>query len=625
MAEFDTTKIDSQYYGMRPVQGVVTPAAAYADPNSLGGIAELAEVGLDIGDKYNTVRVGEQAEEAAMDLADQYYQGSTGQFEQGVDAGNQRLVTSYNAGVVNPYEFKTRMQVEAQRQISMNPSKADIITAKMKDVFERTGVADRLAMDEELYKAEMERIQKERDARDKILIEKANLDISAMDEDERNIRFFEYQATERAILEYDQSEKLEAGERKQVARDTVAEMRRNGTFRKEKEIIITNLTRKLEAINRDPNRDDQSKLDAYIREMQNARSKFNSFYGELSAIEAEDKEVANLFANIKLEFDALEKQFADEFSQESITKAINNTASRAKAEIDIASYKDPIVQNEKVYDSLLKMQQTVQILRDEIEKRNPDDKEIILKQIDQIQERSVGILLGDLSNKDKNDIFGNEAGKRFTNYLETNMEQIKEEAKEQGMPVYEYNILKAKEEWIASQKSSVRFNELDEKYRKFALSPATNVIYDKDAPKEFTEIDGKNLEFYKNAITYYMLNTYKGNIPSMVGKTSDGLLYAAGDDTDLSRTFANDLERINNYVKTVARMNNVEPIDVAEKIYREEFPFLSLTGQEMPEIVMPTNYEEWKALKPGTQFMLPNGRIGTKKAKEEGAKLGKPR
>jgi len=625
MAEFDTTKIDSQYYGMRPVQGVVTPAAAYADPNSLGGIAELAEVGLDIGDKYNTVRVGEQAEEAAMDLADQYYQGSTGQFEQGVDAGNQRLVTSYNAGVVNPYEFKTRMQVEAQRQISMNPSKADIITAKMKDVFERTGVADRLAMDEELYKAEMERIQKERDARDKILIEKANLDISAMDEDERNIRFFEYQATERAILEYDQSEKLEAGERKQVARDTVAEMRRNGTFRKEKEIIITNLTRKLEAINRDPNRDDQSKLDAYIREMQNARSKFNSFYGELSAIEAEDKEVANLFANIKLEFDALEKQFADEFSQESITKAINNTASRAKAEIDIASYKDPIVQNEKVYDSLLKMQQTVQILRDEIEKRNPDDKEIILKQIDQIQERSVGILLGDLSNKDKNDIFGNEAGKRFTNYLETNMEQIKEEAKEQGMPVYEYNILKAKEEWIASQKSSVRFNELDEKYRKFALSPATNVIYDKDAPKEFTEIDGKNLEFYKNAITYYMLNTYKGNIPSMVGKTSDGLLYAAGDDTDLSRTFANDLERINNYVKTVARMNNVEPIDVAEKIYREEFPFLSLTGQEMPEIVMPTNYEEWKALKPGTQFMLPNGRIGTKKATEEGAKLGKPR
>ena len=625
MAEFDTTKIDSQYYGIRPTQGVVMPEAAYADPNSLGGIAELAEVGLDIGDKYNTVRVGEQAEEAAMDLADQYYQGSTGQFEQGVDAGNQRLVTSYNAGVVNPYEFKTRMQVEAQRQISMNPSKADIITAKMKDVFERTGVADRLAMDEELYKAEMERIQKERDARDKILIEKANLDISDMDEDKRNIRFFEYQATERAILEYDQSEKLEAGERKQVARDTVAEMRRNGTFRKEKEIIITNLTRKLEAINRDPNRDDQSKLDAYIREMQNARSKFNSFYGELSAIEAEDKEVANLFANIKLEFDALEKQFADEFSQESITKAINNTASRAKAEIDIASYKDPIVQNEKVYDSLLKMQQTVQILRDEIEKRNPDDKEIILKQIDQIQERSVGILLGDLSNKDKNDIFGNEAGKRFTNYLETNMEQIKEEAKEQGMPVYEYNILKAKEEWIASQKSSVRFNELDEKYRKFALSPATNVIYDKDAPKEFTEIDGKNLEFYKNAITYYMLNTYKGNIPSMVGKTSDGLLYAAGDDTDLSRTFANDLERINNYVKTVARMNNVEPIDVAEKIYREEFPFLSLTGQEMPEIVMPTNYEEWKALKPGTQFMLPNGRIGTKKATEEGAKLGKPR
>ena len=620
---FDTTQQQSEYYGIRPTQGVVTPREAYT--STAGMVAEGLESAIDIADNYNTLKVGEEAEQSAMDLADQYYQQSTGQFEQSIDAGNQRLVTSYNAGVVNPYEFKTRMQAEAQRQIAMNPSKADVITSRMKDVFERTGVADRLSMDEELYKAEMERIQKERDKRDKILIENAKLDISNMDEDERNIRFFDYQATERSILEYDQSEKLEKGERKQIARDRMAEMRRTGTFRKEKEIIITSLTRKLEAINRDPNRNDQAKLDAYIREMQNARSRFLSFYGDLSAIEAEDKEVANLFANVKLEFDALEKQFADEFSQESITKAINNTASRAKAEIDIASYKDPIVQNEKVYDSLLKMQQTIQLLREDIKNRSPEDAKKILKQIDAIQERSVGILLGDLSNKDKNDIFDNKAGKDFSNYIETNMEQIKAEAKEQGMPVYEYNVLKAKEEWIASQKSSKRFNELDEKYRRFANSPATNVIYDKDAPKDFVEADNKNLEFYRDATTYYMLNTYKDNIPSMVGKTSDGLLYAVGDNTDLSRTFANDLERINNYVKTVARMNNVDPIDVAEKIYREEFPFLSLTGQEMPELVMPTSLEEWKALKPGTQYMLPNGRIGTKKATEEGVKLGKPR
>ena len=106
MAEFDTTKTESQYYGIRPTQGVVTPEAAYYDPNSLGGIAELVETGLDIGDKYNTIRVGEEAEATAMELADQYYQQSTGQFEQGVDAGNQRLVNTYMAGVVNPYEFK---------------------------------------------------------------------------------------------------------------------------------------------------------------------------------------------------------------------------------------------------------------------------------------------------------------------------------------------------------------------------------------------------------------------------------------------------------------------------------------------------------------------------------------
>ena len=69
MAEFDTSKTESQYYGIRPTQGVVTPEAAYYDPNSIGSIAELVETGLDIGDKYNTVRVGDEAEAAAMELA----------------------------------------------------------------------------------------------------------------------------------------------------------------------------------------------------------------------------------------------------------------------------------------------------------------------------------------------------------------------------------------------------------------------------------------------------------------------------------------------------------------------------------------------------------------------------
>ena len=86
----------------------------------------------------------------------------------------------------------------------------------------------------------------------------------------------------------------------------------------------------------------------------------------------------------------------------------------------------------------------------------------------------------------------------------------------------------------------------------------------------------------------------------------------------LAQTFANDLERINNFITVVAKMNNVEPSTVAEKILNEEFPSIAGKGSE---IVQVNSQQEWKALKPGTRFMLPNGQIGTKQAGVD--KIGK--
>jgi len=616
MAEFDTTKTESQYYGIRPTQGVVTPEAAYYDPNSIGGIAELVEGGLDIGDKYNTIRVGEEAEATAMELADQYYQQSTGQFEQGVDVGNQRLVNTYMAGVVNPYEFKTRIETLAQQQINMNPSKADVITSKMKDVFERTGVANRLALDEEMYKAEMERIAKEKQNRDKILMDKAGIDITNMPEEEKQVRFFEYQLKEEQIKIYEQDQKLNEGERKQIARDKVAEMVRKGTFREEKDVIITSLTRELEAINRDPKLNDQTKRDRFKRAMQNANKRFLAFYGDLSAVESDNPEVKNLFANVKAEFEFLSKEFENEFTQESITKALQNTASRAKAEIDLEYYESDFGKNEKLRDAVFKEVQALTLIKEQLKDADPELAKSLLEKADKILEQLPGILQNDISKKDRDAIFDNEVGEKYTNYIKSNIQQIKEEAKAAGIDPVVYNVLKQEQDWISSKKSEVRFNKLDTELEQLAMSPVSNILL--DGPSDYKESLNKNLEFYKSGINYYMLNTYD-EIPNKVGMTKDGMLVSKmTDNSMLAQTFANDLERINNFITVVAKMNNVEPSTVAEKILNEEFPSIAGKGSE---IVQVNSQQEWKALKPGTRFMLPNGQIGTKQAGVD--KIGK--
>lgn len=614
MAEFDTTKTQSEYYGIRPTQGVVTPEAAYYDPNSLGGIAELVETGIDIGDKYQTVRAGEEAEQAAYDLADQYYQQSTGDLEQGIDAGNQRLVNTYMAGAVNPYEFKTRIEAEAQRQIAMTPSKADVITAKMKDVFERTGLSSRLAMDEELYKAEMERVQKEREARDKILVEKAKLDISDMDEEERNIQFFMHQQTEAKIKAYEDDAKLNEGERKQRARDTLAELKRKGDFREEKNVVITSLTRELEAINRDPKLNDTQKRDKFKRAMQKANSRILDFYGDLQAIEADNPEVKNLFANVKLEFEFLAKEFENEFTQESITKALQNTTSRAKAKIDLDYYESEFGKNEQQIDAMLKNVQAITAIREQIKlSQDSEERKRLMNHLDKILEKLPALLSNDVSKKDRDDMFNNDAGSKYTDYIKGNIEQIKTEAKEAGIPAMEYNVLKQEQDWIASRKSTDRFNKLDKEFENLAMSPVADKLL--DGPADYKESLNKNLDFYKSAINYYMLTTYD-DIPNQVAMTKDGMLVSSMEDTtDLAKTFANDLERINNFITVVAKMNKVEPIEIAEKILNEEFPSISGKG---PAIVQVNSQQEWKDLKPGTRFMLPNGQIGTK-----GGKVGK--
>jgi len=609
MAEFDTTKIDSQYYGMRPVQGVVTPAAAYADPNSIGGLAELAEVGLDIGDKYNTVRVGAEAEQSAMDLADQYYQQSTGDFDQGIDAGNQRLVSSYKAGAVNPYEFKTRMQAEAQRQINLNPSKADVITAKMKQVFERTGITDRLAMDEAALEAEQKRIDEYRKARDKFLREERGIEPFSMPEEEVEMIYAQEMVDQQKYKALQNTNNMSKEEVKAFGNEVFDDMLSKGDFRESKRIIITGLTDELRGINDDPNLEDQIKIRRSQDAIATAKRRIRNIYGALDAIRKDNELVDQFFKNTDADFAALEVQFTGDFTGEDIKTRISNKAATAESEYKLEFLQSPEGKNQykiKFFNQQLDLY-TKQL---QLFPEGPN-RQAIIKSIQDTHRKLQGLLFGEeLSAEDKGFIDNSED---YFNYLKSDLENL---AKENGIdidkvPQTVVNALTKEQQHISSKSSQDKFAHLDKSFYHMSMMDDKRLreMMSNNKSKYRKEVSG-NLAFYKSAINFYMLDTYEDLKGQLIVDKEQGRLYS---DDPLVNV---DLDRVNNYIAIMAKINNKDPKDMMDQVLKRDFPVLGFGGDQT-RIVRVNDLVEWNNLEPGTKYMLPNGQVGIKENQNE--------
>jgi len=609
MAEFDTTKIDSQYYGMRPVQGVVTPAAAYADPNSIGGLAELAEVGLDIGDKYNTVRVGAEAEQSAMDLADQYYQQSTGDFDQGIDAGNQRLVSSYKAGAVNPYEFKTRMQAEAQRQINLNPSKADVITAKMKQVFERTGITDRLAMDEAALEAEQKRIDEYRKARDKFLREERGIEPFSMPEEEVEMIYAQEMVDQQKYKALQNTNNMSKEEVKAFGNEVFDDMLSKGDFRESKRIIITGLTDELRGINDDPNLEDQIKIRRSQDAIATAKRRIRNIYGALDAIRKDNELVDQFFKNTDADFAALEVQFTGDFTGEDIKTRISNKAATAESEYKLEFLQSPEGKNQykiKFFNQQLDLY-TKQL---QLFPEGPN-RQAIIKSIQDTHRKLQGLLFGEeLSAEDKGFIDNSED---YFNYLKSDLENL---AKENGIdidkvPQTVVNALTKEQQHISSKSSQDKFAHLDKSFYHMSMMDDKRLreMMSNNKSKYRKEVSG-NLAFYKSAINFYMLDTYEDLKGQLIVDKEQGRLYS---DDPLVNV---DLDRVNNYIAIMAKINNKDPKDMMDQVLKRDFPVLGFGGDQT-RIVRVNDLMEWNNLQPGTKYMLPNGQVGIKENQNE--------
>jgi len=168
---FDTTKIKQNAPGLT----YATPQSMPAKYNTLGGVAQVAKEGIDMAVAYKDDKVNTEAEDAANELTDEYFEGSETyendleqrklrlESELETDAGNSEIISELNEldnklalskdqGQIGPGEQRYRMMSKAQELTSKYPAYQAEIAAKMNSVFAATGLNDILAADSALLK-----------------------------------------------------------------------------------------------------------------------------------------------------------------------------------------------------------------------------------------------------------------------------------------------------------------------------------------------------------------------------------------------------------------------------------------------------------------------------------------
>lgn len=603
MAKFDTTKQQSQYYGLSPTQGVVTPESAYSfEEGSIGDIAGIATAGIELGDQYMDVKVGEQAEQAAMEMADQYYQQSTGDFENGIDAGNQRLVTAYKSGSMNPQEFKTRMEATANRLIANTPSKADIITSRMKDVLDRTGVSSRLAMDEQLLEAQMKQQEAYFKARDKILRDKG-IEPMNMDPDEVEVIYAKEMAKERTYQGFKRINEMTTEERKFVSNEAITQALEKGSFTDEKNAIVSGLSDELRGIV-DSDKDDKTKLREAQTLINQARDNLDTFLSPMQG--SDDPLVSSFKANMEVHITALEEAFTGDFTEADIKLRIANQKAIAEDQITLDFLETPEGKNKekiKFYSQQLDNLTKQLGILDKMGSTTQAQK--VIKLINETHKALQPLFHSEgLRTEDKAFIDNNP---EYFNYLKSDLLKLAEENEidVNKVPKTVINALTKELTHISSKPAVERLTSLDVSLAGYMNVPEEQLI-EMTQDKNFKNIFIEDLSFYKSAVNFHLLDKFENLEGKFLQDKNTGMLYS--DDPEVN----NELQRINTYNSIMAKVNKVDPAVQLERTIKRDFPVLSKEAQQN-SITRVNDIKEWEQLQPGQKYMLPNGQIGIRK------------
>lgn len=576
MAEFDTTKQQSQYFGIRPTEGVVDRSGEI-DTSLLTGAVDVAEMGLGYAIKEDKNNILNAAEQSASQLNEEYLSRSPSEqaFLQGqvasitdelssasdqMKAGlqqklmdvNERLSRAKAQGAMSAYEYQRRLTAISQDLAAENPVYANDIARTVQQVSGRAGISDVISADEALAKSQA----KAQQDRYKMLVDTVApyvIDPYSMSDNELYAKFLEIKD-----LDVTRNEVTRLVEDRNLL-DNLSQSDAKEKFKllgpaKIRRVMQDEMANALFAIARDNTKNYQEKVEAGREVIRFGRDKY---FNLASKLPQDDKEVAFFIANMDKMFEGLENQAETDFSLKGIQDYVSNKASIFEKGISIdymskygttAEIEERLTNKMSMYLQLKKggllnsqLKKDIQSTLEKLTIGNTNPNGYLPEELAILDDPSFSKVISNTINQ-----LGS------TNFAQGDMDLIS-------------NYLAVINNRDAKGEALTKLLESDNTLTAFSnmTSEAFGRAFEDDNMRENLQ---QNLAQYKDFVAFELQRIASG--PEELTMNLDPV-------TGRFETQAKDLKstvkRLNVYLKIRARMENKDVKDVAQSIYDSEF------------------------------------------------------
>ena len=580
MAVFDTTKQQSQYFGLNPTQGVVD-RSGLIDDSSLSTLVGLGGMALDAGISIDKENVMNEANNIANQLAEDYLDRSPSEqmFLQNqkqqleadatsapdevrdgilkqLDDVNTRLTKAKSQGMMDPYEYQRRVVKASQDLAADNPAYADEITARVNQTLNRKGVNDVLQADMKLMLAQ----QKQREDQYKHMIDTIEpyvVNPYSLSEEQLASKFLEIKeadvasnTVERLLGNRDLMNSMKESDFFQVFKDVGPRQFRQSMF--------NNVTTEVKAILNNPNlKSYQDRVEAGRQVVENYRGVYTDLISRLP----QDKEQIKTFVkHMDAMFTSLEKQIDDDFSLKGIKTYTANKEQIYKNEIQIGTYQK--------FGTTLEAEQAIQARVQTINALRG------VKALDAATESTLLGLVQDMlqgigpNQRFKPAELDEIQDPAFVDMVTSSVKQLQDNPQE-GDYNFLTSYLKINNERDPNGQAAKKLGDFDK------LMKSVGNLNPEAFDKAYNNADLKDalVESVSQYRQYISLNLNKVTVGKEVNGIIDPVTGLVTSDDPMTNK---ELNRMNAYIKIRSRMERKEPKDVVQDIINNEFKDLEL-------------------------------------------------
>jgi len=578
MALFDTTKQSSIYPGLNITKGVVDQSGLI-DDSAISTLAGLTKIGLEGAVELDRQGVVSEANKAAEQFADDYLSRSPSEqsylasekqeletqlagapqeqkpeYMKRLDEVERRISNAKAQGIMTPYESARRITQLGQDLAAENPVYADEIATRINKTLQRKGLNDVLQADQKLLLAQQKRIEDRYNYITEVIKDSVE-DPYILSEEERYSKFIEVQ---RRNLNVKSMERFIADKeliKSYSDTDFMDKINSIGGFAGVSEAAFTTITDGLKAIASNPNiKTFQDRVDANRQLLQAARNEYQAIQDRLP----QDKEQTKTFIkNMDAMFTRMEKYAEEDSTLEGLKKLKGNTESILKSEIQSNFYTQ--------YGTTLEAMEALNMYFEVYQKARNN------KMLDVNLETKVNSMFSKFMDSvviDKNYLTDSEKDLlKDPGFMAANKHALNLINKDQspGNVNLVANYLKTLNDKDPQSEAASKVKGYDD-YMKNLANMNTEVLASiTDNNTMFSDQLEEGLIQYNQLITVSLKNQTE-NKDVAISIDPRGLLRAPEDPV-----LDKELNRINNYIRIRAKMENKNPKEIVKDVLAKEF------------------------------------------------------